>query len=248
MKSWIQGTAILALVLMGLTTLGLTVFVASSVQFLPVIGFSIVFYVIISLFLPVAILLNSLWKEWKQSDVWLHATSSAFQLFGAKAFFAAVFGAVVVFVPSLLFLLYVFVWGSPIIELSSAALTNFVAHFVLSFYTASMMIMVVGLVIGVFHQLIKPVVKGFAVPITIVFFFIMGWGYERLKVSSLYQKVTTFGPIGDPSKAPMMIERDNFFMGPIEPVFYTGDVFLALLFIATLFFTSVILFEKKVRL
>lgn len=248
MRSWLRGTVILSVILIGLSAFGLSVFVEKGFNFIPIFGFSMLFFVLISLFLPVSILLNSLWKEWKQSDVWLHSTSSAFQLFGAKVVFAATCGAVIVFMPALLFLIYVSIFGSPVVELSPGELRNFVVHFVCSFYTASIMIMVVGLLIGVFYQLMKPVMKGFTVPIIIVFFLIVNVIYEYMKESSLYQKVATFGPIGDPSKEPMMIERENFFMGPIEPVVYTGDVLLSLLFIIILFVTSVILFEKKVRL
>lgn len=248
MNTWIHGSAIVMIVLMCILSLGFLESVEKIYNFIPIFGLAVFLFFVISLFLPAALLLNSLRKEWKRADVWLHSTGSAFQLFGAKATIAAIAGAVILVTPTLLFLIYVGIFGSPIVELTSTKITTFIMLLISSLYLASIMMMIVGLSLGVFHQLIKPVMKGFAVPITIVFFFIMGWVYERMKESSLYQKVVSFGPIGDSSKGELYIERNGFFIGPTEPVIYTGDVLFSLLFIVILFVTSVVLFEKKVRL
>lgn len=248
MREWIYGTVVMVIVLLGAATIVLSLFTINEINSLPIAGIAIILFIIITLFLPVAFLLNSLWKEWKRSDIWLHSTCSACKLFGAKAFFAGGLGALIMFVPALLFLIYVGVFGSPLVELTSRELTISIAILIPTFFTGSIMIMSVGLFLGVFHQLIQPFVKGFAIPITIVFFSLMSWVYQRVEELSFYKKIVSLGPIGDLSKEKFYIERDSFFIGPIEPVVYSGDILLNLLFIAVLFVMSSVLFEKKVRL
>jgi len=248
MREWIYGTVITTIILIGAATIVLSLFTRNEASPLPLVGIAIILFIIISLFLPVAFLLNSLWKEWRRSDIWLHSTSSACKLFGAKAVFAAGLGAMIMIVPGLLVLIYGGIFGSPLIELTSVELTFFIVILIITFYTLSIMIMSVGLFLGVFHQLIKPFMKGFAMPITIIFFGLMSWVYQRVEGLALYKKIVSFGPIGDLSKEAFYIERDGFFMGPTEPVVYTGDILVSLLFIVILFVMSSVLFEKKVRL
>ena len=248
MREWLYGNAVIAILLMLVASFGLSMLIEGKVNVFLILGIVIIIWIITSIFLPVVILLNSLWKDWNRPDLWLHSTSSIYKLFGSKSIFAIIVGAVNVLIPTSLLLIYALFWGSPLFELSFGELVFFVWLLVFAFFTASIMIMCTGLFFGVFYQLIKPVVKGFTVPITVILFVILAQTFERVKVTTIYQKVAAFGPIGDPTREKFYIERGNFFIGPTEPVVYTGDVLLSLLFILLLFVVSTVLFEKKVRL
>jgi len=82
----------------------------------------------------------------------------------------------------------------------------------------------------------------------LLFFIVLAWANEKVNSSVLYEKITTLGLIGDPSKDSYYIERGNFFIGPTEPVIYSGEILLSFVYIVVLFVVSTVLFEKKVRL
>jgi len=174
MRRWLYGTVVIEILLMLVALLG------SSIS-----GIMVLVWLMTSLLLPVTLLLNSLWKDWKRTDLWLHSTGSIFKLFGSKSVFSTIVGALNVLIPTLLFLIYARIWGSPLYELSFNGLVTFTSLLAITIFTASIMIMCGGLFLIVFAQFIKPFAKGFTVPITVLFFLVFAWVFEWLKELTL---------------------------------------------------------------
>ena len=251
MKEWLSGMAILVFIVVILLTafiVGSTTLAGNHVNMVDTFATVAMLWVIGILFFPLAILLNSLSKEWKRPDVWLHSEGSIFKLFGSKFIFAGLAGAVSILIPVAALFIYLIASGSTIDALSTIERTLFIGLLFYSFYVISLIIACVGLLLGVLHQLIKPYLKGFSIPILVVFFLFSGWIVMQITASSVYEKIKGFGAFRYSSIEEIYIEKGNFFIGPTKPIFYTGDFLITLFSLVLLFVTATVLFEKKVRL
>lgn len=248
MKEWFYGFVISVIISAVILTVGLMAVAIESSTKTAIVAITVIIWVLIILFLPLIILLNSLRKESGRPDVWLHSGESIFKLFGSKFVFASLGGLLSILLPAVSLFIYLVISGSTINEFTFTELVIFAGALFFLFFASSLLIASTGLFFAVLYQLIKPYVKGLAIPVLIVFFIVAAWLLERIKASSLFEKITSFGPIGDPSKEDFYIEKDGFFVGPTEPVIYTGNILITILSVMFLFVTAALLFEKKVRL
>ncbi len=240
---WVYMTLAVILFVLVVGVLGVTGVIPGSIFF----GLVIVIWLFVSLFLPVLSLLTSLSSEWKRTDIWLHSTSSIFQLFGVKAFFAAMLGLINLVVPAVIFMGYINLFDVTVGTVSSGDLTLGMGILLYAFYVTALQIMCLGLLVGVCYRLTKQSLRVFTIPIFIVLFVVGSRVYKVLTESVIYEKITHAFVVGDVSKSPILIEKGNFFAGPIEPYIYGGDVLMNVLIIVVLFMLSALLFEKKVR-
>lgn len=248
MKEWVYGFMVSVAIIVVLLTIGLTVVSIDGLTPTAVIGIAVITWVLVVLFLPLTVLLNSFRKEWDRPDIWLHSEGSIFKLFGSKFVFASLVGLLSIVLPILLLLISFAIFGAFANEFTVTELIIFAVTLFYSFYMTALLIAATGLFLAVLYQLIKPAVKGMAIPILVVLFIAGSWLLEKMKATLLYAKITSFGPIGDPSKEEFYVEKEGFFIGPTEPVVYTGDIVISLLTVFVLFVVAAVLFEKKVRL
>ena len=200
-----------------------------------------------SMLIPTIMLLISLGKEMSRPDIWLHSPASILKLFGSKAVFAGFVGFVNMVIPTMVLIIESRFSGFPV-ELSFVTNLNIGGLLFVTFYMASLLIMCTGLFFGVLYQLMKPVVKGFAIPNVVILFLFSSWLAERISSTTAYKKISNIGPIKGPGKGLFNIDEGNFFFQIDTTFFYMGDTLLNLLFGALLFITAVVLFEKKVRI
>ena len=248
MKGWLYGTVGASILITLIIPFVVPMFLEGSVGSL--ISGLIPFWILVSLILPVIVLLNSLKKEMAHPDIWLHSPVSIFKMFGSKAVFAGFVGIVN--------LLIVISLGLFHLKLSTIAINFTFANvgvlstFILVFFMVSLVLMCIGLFVKVLYYVIKPYAKVFTIPILFVFFFASGWVIEKIiekvKGTTVYEKIATFGPIGNPSKGGFFIEKEHFFFEVDETIFHIGDLLMNASFIVLLFITAAVLFEKKVRL
>lgn len=248
MKSWLYGLTAIALFLMLALGYGLFGFLGENVTRSDITAIAIIFWLFIILFFPAVILLTSFGKEFKQPDVWLHSEGSIFKLFGSKLFFAAVAGLVTLILPAILLFIYA-IFSTTIIEgLPMSELFLLVGVIFYSFYGVSLLIACYGLFFGVLYQLLRPYIARFTIPVLIVLFALLSAVTQKIGATPFYEKIKTFGPIGNLSGEAFYVEKENFYLRSAEPVIYTGDILITGVAIVLLFVTASILFEKKVRL
>lgn len=194
---------------------------------------------------PVIILFILLQMDMKRPDIWLHSTASIFQLIGTKAFLAACIGLV-----SMLLSLVMMI-GQNMIEIQA---TLFVDHpriimfiIVVMFYL-SINITCTGLFFWVFNRLIKPFVKGFSIPLTMVTFFFTMYLFGKFSETKFYEYVIRTGRINPNKLLNINYQVENMSFGVNEVDFYTGEIILDIIIGVSLFIAAIILFDKKVRL
>ena len=247
MKGWLYWTVGASILITFIIPFVLPMFLEGSV--IALISGLIPFWILISLILPVIVILNSLKKEMGHPDIWLHSPVSIFKMFGAKAVFAGIVGIVNLVIVIFLGLLH---FKLSTIEMDFISTLGVLGTFILVFFMVSLMVMCIGLFVKVLYYVIKPYMKVFTIPFLFVFIFASAWTIERIiekvKGTAIYEKVSTFGPIGNPSKGGFFIEREHFFFELDETIFHIGDLLVNSFCIGLLFITAAVLFERKVRL
>ena len=196
-----------------------------------------------SMVIPAIMLLISLRREMGRLDVWLHSPASIFKLFGSKALFAGFIGAV-----NMAIAVIIIVVESRIMGYILVLTPQTIVVLLLVFTLMSLLILCLGLFFGVLHQLIKPVAKGFAVPIVALLFLSSSWLFERISATPAYKKIGSIGPLPGPKEKVFDAVNNIFFMELNAITFHMGDIFINLLFAVLLFAMAVVLFEKKVRI
>ena len=243
MKGWLYGTVGASILITLIIPFVVPMFLEGSVGAL--ITGLIPFWILISLILPVIVILNSLKKEMGHPDIWLHSPVSIFKMFGSKAVFAGLVGVVNLLLVTFLGLIQ---FKISTISMNSVGVLG---TFILVFFMVSLMVMCIGLFVKVLYYVIKPYAKVFTIPILFVFCFASAWAIERIiekvKGTTIYEKIATFGPIGNPSKGGFFIEKEHFFFEVDETIFHIGDLLMNASFIVLLFITAAVLFDKKVR-
>ena len=200
-----------------------------------------------SVLIPTVILLVSLGKEMGRPDIWLHSTASIFKMFGSKAIFAGFVGAMNMLIPVIIIVIESRFTGFPV-ALSFKVIFEIGGLLFFVLYMMSLLVMCTGLFFGVLYQLIKPVMRGFAIPNVVILFLFSAWIFERIASTSAYEKVTSFGPIIGPGEGVLKVGKGDSYFTMDETVFYTGEILFDLLVAVILFATAVVLFEKKVRI
>lgn len=202
-------------------------------------------WMVVSMFIPTIILLISLGKEMRRPDIWLHSKAPIYKMFGSKAVFGLLVGAVNLAIP-----LVAIIIGSRFsiypFELTFKVAVQVSGLLFISFYIISLLIMCTGLFFGVLYQLIKP--KVFAVPIVVLLFLGSSWVTERISATDFYKELTSFWAIKGPGKEILNIAKENFYIEIDTTILYAGDLLVGLLYAALLFVIAVTLFEKKVRI
>lgn len=245
MKGWLYGTVGAAILITLIIPLFIAIFFKESVDgvvisFLPL-------WLVVSLIMPISILLSSLKKEMDRPDIWLHSPVSIFKLFGAKAVFASGIGLLNLAIATFVGLIQLKLF-SPIPDLTFGGLIGFGSTFIFSVFLTSLLAMCMVLFIRVLYLVMEPRMKGFTIPILIVFVFGASWVYERIRVTSFYEKITTFGPFANPLNKDFTMEGEGFFFQVNTTVLHTGSFLVAISLTIFLFVLAAVLFEKKVRL
>lgn len=247
MKGWLSAKLVMGLGTIVLASFGLSYLSEQRMDFSMMTGVSIILWVMITLFLPIAVLLDSLRNEWRRPDVWLHTPQSAYKLFGGKILFAAVIGLAALLLPAAIFSAYVLFFGSPVNDIAAPELVAAVCKFLLSFYFASLMLMLSGLFLAVIYRVIKSYVRRGAFLIWLVVLFVALWIFNLVLNAGWYTKITHFGQLFSGDDA-LDITIGNFYFLQDSFTLYAGQILVVAVFVCASFVSSVWLFEKKVRL
>lgn len=202
-------------------------------------------WMVISMFIPAIILLISLGKEMRRPDIWLHSKTSIYKMFGSKAVYGLLVGALNLAIP-LLAVIILSRFSIFSFELTFKVAVQVNGLLFISFFFISLLMMCTGLFFGVLYQLIKP--KVFAVPIVVLLFLGSSWVTERITATDLYKELTSFWAIKGPGKETLNIAKENTYIEIDTAILYGGDLLVGLLYAALLFVIAVTIFEKKVRL
>lgn len=243
MKGWVYG--LLGASVFFIFVLPFVLYVMFGATFMAMMPF-LVFLVA---FTPGLLLLVSLGKETVRPDVWLHSPASVFKLFGAKAFIAAGTGAVQLLISSLLLILQLSILdGTAGFIFDSRFLFDGSFTFLALFYI-SLVLMCYGLLFRVVYIVIRTYTKVLTGPVMIGLAFLAFWVANAVTKSAVYENIANFGPIGTLQERRYYVdeaEGSYFWLGGSS--FYIGEIVLNVGFIALLFVTASVLFEKKVRL
>lgn len=249
MKGWFYATIIFMTLLTFIFPLALTLYFSFSLNEIKE-GFTAIslFWFILVLFIPVIILTVSLGKEVERPDIWLHSRNTIFTLFGVKAVFASVVGAVNILISAIFIILLYTVQLQPFRLVLEEATLHFWLLFLISIFFLSIILMVVGLLFRVIYLILRPYTRKMTGLITLGLLFLFAWFVEKISASSIYQKVSTFGKIGDLSASQFYLGDESSYLWIDASLFYVGEILLNIGFASLLFIVAALLFEKKVRL
>lgn len=201
----------------------------------------------IGVLIPTIMLLISLGKEMSRPDILLHSTASIFKVFGSKAVFSGLVGAVSIAIPMLIIIV-----GSRysdwLVDYPFQLVLELGGLLYVLLYIQSLLVMCQGLFFGVLYQLIKPAIKGFAVPVVAILFIFFSWTVARISSTATYENITKFGPIIGLDQDIFSMTKGNNFLKIDLTSWYTGAVIFDLLLAVLLFICAMLLFEKKVRI
>ncbi|WP_153731154.1 hypothetical protein [Sporosarcina obsidiansis] len=241
MKSWLFATLVIAVLLILLVSFALS-FLAEGM-----FGTALMMWILIVLCMPVSLLLNSMWIEWKRPDVWLHSPQSILQLFGSKVLFSAVVGFISMLVAGIALALYASFVDNSFAEVGVVGFAKMIYSFVSSLYFGAIMLMLIGLFLAVVYRTINSYVRRGAFFLWLVALFASLWLFQTVLESKLYQQIAHLGKLNTPSDA-VEITVGNFYFIENNTTFYVGEILMVVGFMAFLFLSSAWLFEKKVRL
>lgn len=247
MKDWIYATTVMAVLLVIVASAGLSFLAEGKLVMSFMLGISLMMWILIAVCVPIALLLNNLWSEWKRPDVWLHSPRSIYQLFGSKVLLAAVIGLTYMLVPGFTLAVYASVTEESIEGLGAGEIIRVMFGFTSSLFLGATGFMLIGLFLAVVYRVIKSYVRRGAIFIWLGVLFISMWLFQSIMESELYWKVAHFGQL------PGTLQSDDINIGDfyyaLSPgTMYAGQILLIAGFLAFLFFSSAWLFEKKVRL
>jgi len=191
--------------------------------------------------IPTVLFFLSFVKEMNRPDVWLHSTASTFKLFGSKAIFAGLVGAVNTVIVIVVSAVGLLVSGYQFGPTFKAGLLLFT-----KLYMLSLLILCGGLFVGVLYQVIKQYAKRFTATVLVLLFWFSLWVVGKVESTAVYEKIKAFGPISGPREGVFHFGVESFFELD-DIVFYTGDTLLGLVGGVLLFAAAVTLF-KKVRI
>ncbi|WP_301110100.1 hypothetical protein [Sporosarcina sp.] len=195
------------------------------------------------------ILLYSLTKEIKTPDIWLHSPRSMFQLAGAKALFSAFIAIATLFFGGLLAGIMFSIlgeWSTDSAWHGALALISIL----LAISLKSCFLMAVGFFFWSLYQVIRLRTRFFAVPLTVMLFFLALVIWEMLRINDFFDWLRTLMPIKLTNESFYNEQTDYFFTGFVRDgiVFSVGSVLFYAVLIYVLFAVGSRLFEKKARL
>ena len=123
-----------------------------------------------SVFAPVTALFTMLEREMKRPDVWLHSNASIFKLVGAKACWHLMIGVVGLLIPTIVLAVQYALFKSAMFTFNE--LFFFGTIFIVLVFAVSIIFMSVGFFFWVIDRLMKPLLKGFSIVVTIILFLI----------------------------------------------------------------------------
>lgn len=244
MKSWLYATMIITLLIVTFVSFALSILGEGSFDLSSILGSSLMMCLLIAMCVPIALLLNSLWIEWRRPDIWLHSSQSIYRLIGSKVLFSLVVGLIGMSVPVILLIVYAVVSEASTVSLSNAVTMIF--SFI-TFYIAAVVLMFFGLFQAAVFRVIRSYVNRGAFLLWSVVLLASIWLIKTFLESSIYYKIAHVGllPI---SKTDRSFEIGNLYVSQHSETIYMGEIFLVTSFLIAFFFLSSWLLEKKVRL
>ncbi|WP_153722504.1 hypothetical protein [Sporosarcina cascadiensis] len=247
MKDWIYATTVMAVLLVFVISGGFSFLTERKLSMSVMAGMSLMLWTVIAVCVPIALLLNSLWSEWKRPDVWLQSPRSIYQLFGNKTIFAGVIGFIAVLIPAIVFSVYASVFDTLLKESGALDFFLMIYSFTSTLYLGAIGFMLIGLFLAVVYRVIKSHIPRGAIFIWLAVLFISNWLFQLLLESELYRKIAHMGAFTISFEPREYIAGDFYFVQS-PGTWYAGQILLVFVFLAFLFFSSAWLFEKKVRL
>lgn len=249
MRGWAYAVLIFSVLLTFIIPISLTIYFSDSLAALNGALASILFLgVAFSIFIPALILMASLGKEAERPDIWLHSPSSIFTLFGVKALFASLVGAVNMIISAVFFTFLLMIELEPFQLALEETPLRFWFIFFTGLFLIALILMCIGLLFRVIYLVMKPYTGRMTKYLTFGALLLFVWIIDKITNSSPYQKISTFGKIGEASGSQFSLGEDSLTLWVDESLFYIGETFLSIGFASLLFIGSALLFEKKVRL
>ncbi|WP_251667724.1 MULTISPECIES: hypothetical protein [unclassified Sporosarcina] len=201
------------------------------------------------IFSGVGILFYSLAKEMNTPEIWLHSPRTMLQLAGAKGLFAAFIAIITLFFGGMLAGIALFILSDG----SMASVWQEVLALVSVLLAISLKLsfmMAVGFFFWCLYQVIRFRTRFFAVPLTVMLFFLALTIGEMLRVNNFFDWLRKLLPI-KLTNEPFYNEQTSYFFTGLVPngiVFSVGSLLFYVVLIYALFAAGSRLFEKKVRL
>lgn len=199
-----------------------------------------------SVLAPVTALFTMLEREMKRPDIWLHSTASIYKLVGAKAFLASLIGGVGLLIPTIVLAVQYALFKSTTVTFNE--LFFFGSNFIVLIFAVSVIFLGIGFFFWVIDRLMKPLLKGFSIVVTIILFLISARLYSLFSLSEFYKKLVLIGPVDLMKIKNPKINVEFIYFDHTETLFYTGEILFNIFFTVVIFIVAAVLFEKKVRL
>ncbi len=199
-----------------------------------------------SVLAPVIALFTMLEREMKRPDVWLHSNASIFKLIGSKVFFSMLIGIGGLLIPTIVLAVHYAFFAASILTIDE--LLFYGSIYIVVLFVASISIMFTGFFFWVLYRLMKPYIKVFSIPITIILYFFSWAVFERMGRSDIYNSVAKVGPIDLLQLKNPKLDVGYSYIELTGTTFYMGEIVFDSLLTITMFMIAIVLFEKKVRL
>ncbi|MBE1553258.1 hypothetical protein [Sporosarcina limicola] len=246
MKRLLLVSALFAVATMSILPIIITRFLGAGVHVFEIALVICFMWASASVLAPVIALFTMLERDMKRPDMWLHSNASIFKLIGSKVVFAMLIGTGGLFIPTIVLALY-YAFLTPSI-LTFNALLFYGSIFVVVLFVASISILCTGFFFWVLYQLMRPYIKGFSIPVTIILFFFSSYVVQITGNSDLYNKIVKVGPVDLLQLKNPKLDIEKGYFELTGATFYTGQIVFDVLFTVIMFIVATVLFEKKVRL
>lgn len=209
-------------------------------------------WVLIHLVIGILLLFQSLGREMKHTDIWLHTPASIWQLVGVKGFFAAFAVMCSLIVCGIIIGISYFVGGGTVAILDgSILLFGVVAAILLN----SINIMALGFLFWSIYQVVNSRIGWLSIFVTIGLFYAWAYLWALLYFSEWFSTIKEMGPIQITGtvtlfESNLVFENNYIFWGlvPEGALLSAGSFLLYVVLTAIYFVSGSMLFEKKVRL
>ncbi|WP_432362471.1 hypothetical protein [Sporosarcina sp. UB5] len=198
------------------------------------------------IFVPVIALAMMFNKDMKIPDLWLHSTASTMRLVSVKMAMSAGMGLAYLLIPVIVVAVRYALTPQP--EAIFGELLFYGSLLIGTVFLGSIQVMVYGFFFIIIDQLLKPLLKGFSFVVTLVLFVISVRVYGEVTSSSFYEKFIQVGGFDLLAMKNQQIDVRYGYFTFTNTVQYAGEIMFAVLFTGGLFFLTITLFDKKVRL
>ena len=203
--------------------------------------------IIVHLAAGVILLYQSLNREMKRPDIWLHSPVPFWRLIGVKGLFLAYVVMLSLLLCGAIIGVSYYIGGGTFPILDGIVLLFSVS---VAIVLNSIYIMALGFLFWSIYQVLRSRIGWFSIIITIGVFYVWAFFWGILYFLELFSPIKEMGPIKLTEGLSYLAYHNYIFTGlvPESAILSIGSLLLYVVMIAIYFFAGSVLFEKKVRL